>query len=128
MMFTAMRVMCATITLFGLAALANAETLTVEYEAVLDPRPLQGWPAGIVLSGRYTFESEASGTLEGPDVKAYDTRHTTTIAGVPLPSADPRIYIWDDHPISGSDLLLDRYQFRDTPIGSPTFEGDVPTF
>jgi hypothetical protein len=100
-----------TTALLALAASAHAEVITAEYTATFS-NPVSGM--GMVLDGRYTFDSGAVGTLMPAGDMVYPaTSHTITLrVGDGPPTicevAGSRILVSDDRPF-GLTRVLDQY-------------------
>jgi hypothetical protein len=108
------RTACATASLLVVAAIANAEVLTVEYRAVFDA-PTPPWPDGVEMVGRYSFDSEALSTDIPDNFVSYPVRsHTFTLskdAGVRslITATTSNIFVSNDITIPNSSEVRDQY-------------------
>jgi hypothetical protein len=96
---------------------ANAEIITVEYEATLGAGPLD-WPEGVVLAGTLTFDSEAQLTIVGGVATYPLLEHRMKLDSTSFIGHNNRITILNDTLISPSAVYQDGYLFRSSTVGT----------
>lgn len=105
----------------ALAAPARAEIITVEYEAKLRPSPDAGWPADVVMSGTYSFDSETNANRLGAGTAQYRVlQFAAALDGIPFTAINPTIIVRNDARLENG-LVRDNYLVYGLTQG--TFKG-----